>query len=98
MANHLFFEITTKDLSIIDINSIFEKKLHLKLSEEVVEKVISNRAYLEKKINSSDALHYGINTGFGSLCNEVISSTQLKELQINLVKSHACGFGKEIDK
>ena len=98
MGDHLFFEITTKELSIIDINSIFEKKLHLKLSEEVVEKVVSNRAYLEKKINASDALHYGINTGFGSLCNEVISSTQLKELQINLVKSHACGFGGEIDE
>ena len=43
------------------------------------------------------AVFYGINTGFGSLCNKVISKTDLKQLQTNLVKSHACGSGDEID-
>jgi histidine ammonia-lyase len=37
---------------------------------------------------------YGINTGFGSLCN-VISNENLSKLQENLVKSHACGTGKK---
>jgi histidine ammonia-lyase len=36
---------------------------------------------------------YGINTGFGSLCNVKISNENLK-LQENLVKSHACGQGR----
>jgi histidine ammonia-lyase len=34
---------------------------------------------------------YGINTGFGSLCNVKISNENLSKLQENLVKSHACG-------
>src|SRR5690606_28901516 len=39
---------------------------------------------------------YGINTGFGSLCNVVINSRDLGQLQENLVKSHACGMGDEV--
>jgi histidine ammonia-lyase len=37
---------------------------------------------------------YGINTGFGSLCNVKISNENLSKLQENLVKSHACGTGR----
>jgi histidine ammonia-lyase len=39
---------------------------------------------------------YGINTGFGSLCNVKISNENLSKLQENLVKSHACGTGEEV--
>ena len=39
---------------------------------------------------------YGINTGFGSLCNTSISDEDLSQLQENLVKSHACGTGDEV--
>ena len=39
---------------------------------------------------------YGINTGFGSLCNVKISNENLSQLQENLVKSHACGTGEEV--
>jgi histidine ammonia-lyase len=38
---------------------------------------------------------YGINTGFGSLCNVKISNENLSKLQENLVKS-ACGTGEEV--
>lgn len=37
---------------------------------------------------------YGINTGFGSLANERISTKNLKQLQKNIVLSHACGTGE----
>ena len=35
-------------------------------------------------------------TGFGSLCNVSIGSDQLSQLQINLIKSHACGTGERV--
>ena len=41
---------------------------------------------------------YGINTGFGSLCDKRINTTDLEELQKNLVMSHACGMGDEVPK
>jgi histidine ammonia-lyase len=43
-----------------------------------------------------DQLIYGINTGFGSLCNTAISFEDLGLLQYNLVVSHACGTGEEV--
>ena len=39
---------------------------------------------------------YGINTGFGSLCNTVIDSENLSLLQANLMLSHACGIGERV--
>ena len=45
---------------------------------------------------SEEAPIYGINTGFGSLCNVKISKENLSQLQENLVKSHACGTGDEV--
>ena len=39
---------------------------------------------------------YGINTGFGSLCNTEIAENELQDLQENLLKSHACGMGDEV--
>ena len=92
-----YFYISQNDLTIADIKSILKGNLRLKLDQKTEEKILSNRQYLDKKLENTDALHYGINTGFGSLCNEVISSDKLKKLQVNLVRSHACGFGKQVD-
>jgi histidine ammonia-lyase len=56
------------------------------------------RKYLDDKMDNSDAPFYGINTGFGYLQNVHIDKSQLKELQCNLLKSHACGMGEEVPK
>ena len=92
-----YFQISQNDLTISDIESILKENLKLKLDQQTEKKVSSNRLYLDQKLENSDVLHYGINTGFGSLCNKVISSGELRKLQVNLVRSHACGFGKEVD-
>ncbi|MCY7329269.1 MAG: histidine ammonia-lyase [Saprospiraceae bacterium] len=54
------------------------------------------RHYLDDKMENSDALYYGINTGFGYLQNVKIGAAQIEELQYNLLKSHACGMGDEV--
>jgi histidine ammonia-lyase len=54
------------------------------------------RQYLDDKMANHDQLIYGINTGFGSLCNTAISFEDLGLLQYNLVVSHACGTGEEV--
>ena len=92
-----YFQISQSDLTIADIESILKENLKLKLDQQTEKKVSSNRLYLDQKLENSDVLHYGINTGFGSLCNKVISSGELRKLQVNLVRSHACGLGKEVD-
>lgn len=62
---------------------------------ELLDKVTRNRDYLDRKLQQGK-VHYGINTGFGSLCNVVVSEAELSTLQENLVCSHACGMGDEV--
>lgn len=56
------------------------------------------REYLDNKLNHSNELFYGINTGFGFLQNIKIDEEQLQQLQNNLIQSHACGLGEEVPK
>src|SRR5580700_8632920 len=55
-------------------------------------RMLASRAVIERLIESGDAV-YGVNTGFGKLASVRISREQIGELQVNLVRSHACGLG-----
>ncbi|MCZ2100464.1 MAG: histidine ammonia-lyase [Chitinophagales bacterium] len=66
------------------------------MSEPVKQKIQANRSYLEDKLADPNRIVYGINTGFGSLCNVRVSEENLGKLQENLVRSHACGMGDKV--
>ena len=80
-------------LTLADIASIIKEQKHIILSPEAKQRIVACRHYLDKKMNEKDAVFYGINTGFGSLCNTQISHDELEQLQYNLLRSHACGTG-----
>lgn len=67
----------------------------LNLSEAAAKRIQINRDYLDN-ILASGKTFYGINTGFGSLCNVRIEDNELSQLQENLVRSHAAGMGDEV--
>lgn len=67
----------------------------IELSELAIKRIKDNRNYLENIIKQGKTF-YGINTGFGSLCNVRIADNELSRLQENLVCSHACGMGDEV--
>ena len=67
----------------------------IKIAEEVYTEAIHSRQYLDNLLLESDQAFYGINTGFGALCQIRIPDEQLEVLQENLVRSHACGVGAE---
>lgn len=71
---------------------------HIEIDQSVEDKVSKNREYLIKKMQNSDDAIYGINTGFGSLCDIKIPKDKIHQLQVNLVRSHACGTGPEVPK
>lgn len=89
------FTISSQPVALDQVRKCMLADAHLQLSEEVVQKVQRCRSYLEEKVSNSGKVFYGINTGFGSLCNVQISGEELKQLQVNLVQSHACGMGDE---
>lgn len=87
------FVIDGLDLKASEIYKIVESRVPIKLHQDVLKKVNANRTYLESKLRDPSAIIYGINTGFGSLCDIQISDINIEQLQENLVLSHACGMG-----
>jgi histidine ammonia-lyase len=67
------------------------------LAPAASERMKASRAVVEKLV-ASGATAYGINTGFGKLASVRISTEQVKQLQINLVRSHACGVGAPLSE
>lgn len=92
----MIYQIHTKHLDFKTISDIIIQQKRIALSDEAIDKIIKCRVYLDQKLNKSDQPVYGINTGFGSLCNVKISNDNLSKLQENLVISHACGTGDRV--
>jgi histidine ammonia-lyase len=61
------------------------------------EQMLASRAVIERLIASDQAV-YGVNTGFGKMASVRISREQIGELQVNLVRSHACGVGAALSE
>lgn len=87
----------TKRLTLSELNTfVNDPEARVELSD-VSKKAISDcRNYLDEKLKRNNGPIYGINTGFGSLCNVIIPDKDIEQLQENLVKSHACGMGEEV--
>jgi histidine ammonia-lyase len=85
-------QLTGEDLSF---EQLYEVSLHgaeASLAAEARARMIASRAVIER-IVAAETTAYGVNTGFGDLAEVRISPDQIRTLQINLVRSHACGVG-----
>jgi len=65
------------------------------LSSEARERVERARGFIEEIVAREEVV-YGVNTGFGALSEVTIPAAELRELQLNLVRSHACGVGEPL--
>lgn len=90
--------ISSAILDLATISTIINENKLLSLSEESRHNINISRSYLDDKIKDNSQPFYGINTGFGSLCNVAIKNEHLTQLQENLVRSHACGTGDYVPK
>lgn len=92
----IIHQISSKFLELDSISDILFENRKIVLSESAKESILKCRAYLDQRLSEQDEPIYGINTGFGSLCNVKISKDKLIQLQENLVMSHACGLGDRV--
>ena len=69
----------------------------VEIAPETLAAVAECRAQLESTA-SGGATHYGINTGFGSFSRQRIAPGELRELQANLIRSHAAGVGEPLPR
>lgn len=90
--------ISSSILDIEQIHDIVQEGKKLALSDEARVNITKARNYLDTKMKENQQPIYGINTGFGSLCNVKIPAENLTQLQENLVMSHACGTGEKVSK
>ena len=90
--------ISSDILSLSLVKDIVDNDMAIDLSEEAILNIKQSYKYLHKKLEEGGKPIYGINTGFGSLYNVIISNENLSKLQENLVMSHACGTGDYVPK
>lgn len=86
------FKLVPGKLSLDELRTITTNKDMIYLDESADALIRQSTALVNKVIEDNKTV-YGINTGFGSLANQIISKENLKQLQRNIVLSHACGTG-----
>jgi len=84
-------------LNLDIVNGIADGSIKAELCQEAVDKINRSRQRVEK-MAASDKAVYGINTGFGPLCDTQISPEDTNLLQKNLLITHAVGVGEPIEK
>ena len=90
-------QISAEHLTIERIGEIVRGHEKLALSDDARQRIVRCRTYLDEKIANQTEPVYGVTTGFGSLCKVSVSKDELSQLQVNLIKSHACGVGPRVE-
>jgi len=86
--------------TLISIKQVFDLSRgghQVSLSPAAKARIIHCREFLDSYLEKNEEPVYGINTGFGALADTKIDEKDLGRLQVNLVRSHACGMGEELD-
>ena len=89
--------IDGEHLSFEALYQIVHEHALVEISAAASERMTASRKVIERLIQS-DAAVYGVNTGFGKMAPVRISREQIGELQVNLVRSHACGVGAPLNE
>src|SRR3954453_6265710 len=85
-------ELRGQPLPLTDIAAVAIGAERAQASPPVHERIRASRAVIEE-IVANDRVAYGVTTGFGKLADVRIPRSDLRDLQLNLVRSHACGIG-----
>ena len=89
-------KISGDSLTIEDVVAV-ANGMTVTLDDETLPKIERSRAAVDQLI-ANNIVAYGITTGFGRLRDRIIPPDKVKQLQLNLVRSHAAGVGKELDE
>ena len=90
-------QIDGERFTLDDLYSIALQGATAGLAAAAHERMNASRAVIERLL-ASDAKVYGVNTGFGKMATLRISSNEILHLQVNLVRSHACGVGPPLNE
>jgi histidine ammonia-lyase len=94
MALRTAVQLTGDDLTIDDVWAVAVDRAPAALSSVAREKVLRAREVVERAAHGTHEHTYGINTGFGRFVSRSIPEGLAGELQLRLLRSHACGVGE----
>jgi histidine ammonia-lyase len=90
-------ELNGQTLTLTDVAAVALNEAAVKISPLAQPRILASRRVIEEII-ARDAVVYGVTTGFGKLSDVRIPRDVLSELQLNLVRSHACGIGEPLSE
>jgi histidine ammonia-lyase len=85
-------QLSGTPLTLEEIASVAAGSSGIELSGAAIDRIRATRAVVERVLSKGQVV-YGVNTGFGKLADIRIPDSELDELQLDLVRSHACGLG-----
>src|SRR5436190_10799443 len=90
-------ELSGQPLALHQIASIANETEPLRIAPAALAQMEKSRKTVRRAADAHLPV-YGINTGFGKLCDIRIPDEDLARLQVNLVRSHACGVGAPLSE
>jgi histidine ammonia-lyase len=90
-------ELNGQRLTLQQVADVAEAREHVTLAAEARRRVEESRRVVERIVNEGRTV-YGVNTGFGKLSDVRIDVSALRDLQLNLVRSHSCGLGAPLSE
>jgi histidine ammonia-lyase len=86
--------LTGDDLALADVWEIAVHGRHVALADSARERMAAAREIVEQAAHGREEHTYGVNTGFGRFVSRSIPEELTEELQLRLLRSHACGVGE----
>jgi histidine ammonia-lyase len=90
-------ELTGETLSLDQIGRVAYTDEAIGIGASAHERIHQSRKVIEE-IVAKGAVVYGVSTGFGKLSDVHVPAEELRQLQLNLVRSHACGIGQPLSE
>jgi histidine ammonia-lyase len=90
-------ELKGEQISLVQLAAVAFGGEPVRVSPVARSRILASRKAIEQ-ILERDLVVYGVNTGFGKLSDVRIPHGELRQLQLNLVRSHACGIGNPLSE
>jgi histidine ammonia-lyase len=90
-------ELDGQQLTLEEVARVARGEERVSLAASARERMSASRRVVERIVEESRVV-YGVNTGFGKLSDVTVPAEELRELQLNLVRSHSCGVGQPLSE
>ena len=86
--------LTGDDLALADVWAVAVDHAPVGIADSARERMQAARDLVERAVHGREEHTYGVNTGFGRFVSRSIPEELTGELQVRLLRSHACGVGE----